>query len=113
MHAERREGPAPRRRPKATRETYSMYVERAAEGADEADGPLSAARRRTRRRGDEKGPQPVPYRRPAYRMPARMKDWTNCRWKSRNARRSGPDVSSVAAVMIDQSTPWSVEANTW
>src|SRR5438045_4063129 len=34
-------GPAARRRPKAAREAYSLYVERAAEGANEADGPLS------------------------------------------------------------------------
>src|SRR5215813_13481494 len=31
-------GPDARRRPTAAREAYSMYVERAAEGADEADG---------------------------------------------------------------------------
>jgi hypothetical protein len=36
-------GPAARRRPKTAREAYSLYVERAAEGANEADGPLSAA----------------------------------------------------------------------
>src|SRR5262245_31848905 len=48
-----------------------------------------------------------------YLIPARMNDWTNCRWKIRNATRSGPEVMSVAAVMIDQSTPWSVEENTW
>src|SRR5437867_6583015 len=36
-------GPAARRRPMAAREAYSLYVERAAEGANEADGPLSAA----------------------------------------------------------------------
>jgi hypothetical protein len=36
-------GPAARRRPKVAREAYSMYVERANEGANEADGPLSAA----------------------------------------------------------------------
>jgi hypothetical protein len=35
-------GPAARRRPKVAREAYSLYVERAAEGANEADGPLSA-----------------------------------------------------------------------
>src|SRR5437867_10488589 len=35
-------GPAARRRPKAAREAYSLYVERAAEGANEADGPLSS-----------------------------------------------------------------------
>ena len=37
----------------AAREAYSLYVERAAEGANEADGPLSApcySQRRTRRR---------------------------------------------------------------
>src|SRR5713101_3683502 len=36
-------GPAARRRPRAAREAYSLYVERAAEGANEADGPFSAA----------------------------------------------------------------------
>jgi hypothetical protein len=30
-------------RPTAAREAYSLYVERAAEGANEADGPFSAA----------------------------------------------------------------------
>src|SRR5258705_3376016 len=34
-------GPAARRRPKAAREPYSLYGERAAEGANEADGPFS------------------------------------------------------------------------
>ena len=37
-------GPDARRRPMAAREAYSLYVERAAEGANEADGPFSAAR---------------------------------------------------------------------
>jgi hypothetical protein len=41
----------------------------------------------------------------SYRMPARMKLWTNCRWNKRNATSSGAAVSSVAAVMIDQSIP--------
>jgi hypothetical protein len=36
-------GSAARRRPKVAREAYSLYVERAIEGANEADGPLSAA----------------------------------------------------------------------
>src|SRR5881409_2996368 len=35
-------GPAARRRPRAGREAYSLYVERAAEGANAADGPLSS-----------------------------------------------------------------------
>src|SRR6185369_527967 len=35
---------AARRRTKAAREAYFLYVERAAEGANEADGPLSASR---------------------------------------------------------------------
>ena len=35
-------GPAARRRPTAAREAYSLYVERAAEGANAADGPLSS-----------------------------------------------------------------------
>ena len=36
-------GPVARRRAKAAREAYSLYVERAAEGDNEADGPFSAA----------------------------------------------------------------------
>src|SRR5262245_45927354 len=36
-------GSAARRRPKTGREAYSLYVERPDEGANEADGPLSAA----------------------------------------------------------------------
>ncbi len=40
-----------------------------------------------------------------YRMPARMNDCTNWRWKRRNATRSGPEVMRVAAVTIDQSIP--------
>ena len=36
-------GPGARRRPRAAREAYSPYVERAAEGANETDGPFSAA----------------------------------------------------------------------
>ena len=35
-------GPVARRRPKSAREAYSPYVERAIEGANEANGPLSA-----------------------------------------------------------------------
>ena len=34
-------GPVARRRPKSAREAYSLYVERAIEGANEANGPLS------------------------------------------------------------------------
>src|SRR5258705_12485068 len=37
-------GPDARRRPKAAGEAYFLYVEPAAEGANEADGPLSASR---------------------------------------------------------------------
>jgi len=33
-------GPAARQRPKAAREAYFLYVERAAEGANEARGPI-------------------------------------------------------------------------
>ena len=44
-----------------------------------------------------------------YRIPARMKLCTNWRWNSRKATSSGADVISVAAVMIDQSMPWSVD----
>src|SRR6266568_4501788 len=36
-------GPDARRRPKVAREAYFLYVERAIEGANEADGPFSAA----------------------------------------------------------------------
>jgi len=36
-------GPDARRRPRAAREAYSLYVERAAEGGNEADGPFSSA----------------------------------------------------------------------
>ena len=43
-------GPAARRRPKAAGEAYFLYVEPAAEGANEADGPFSAACARSRRR---------------------------------------------------------------
>jgi len=34
-------GPAARRRPRAGREAYFLYVERPAEGGNEADGPIS------------------------------------------------------------------------
>ena len=37
------EGPDARRRPTAAREAYFLYVERAAEGANAADGPSGAA----------------------------------------------------------------------
>jgi len=36
-------GPDAKRRPTAAREAYSLYVERAAAGANEADAPFSAA----------------------------------------------------------------------
>ena len=36
-------GPVARRRPKAGHEAYSLYVECPVEGANEANGPLSAA----------------------------------------------------------------------
>jgi hypothetical protein len=36
-------GPDARRRPRAGREAYSLYVERPAAGANEADGPFSSA----------------------------------------------------------------------
>jgi hypothetical protein len=36
-------GPVARRRPKAAGEAYSLYVEPAAEGANEANGSLSSA----------------------------------------------------------------------
>ena len=40
-----------------------------------------------------------------YRIPARMNDCTNWRWKSRNATSKGPEVMRVAAVTTDQSMP--------
>src|SRR5438876_756308 len=46
-------GPDARRRPKAAREAYSLYVERAAEGANEADGPFSAACRLVEAPGED------------------------------------------------------------
>ena len=46
-------GPAARRRPTAAREAYSLYVERAAAGGNEADGPFSAARRLALEAGDD------------------------------------------------------------
>src|SRR5207245_1884362 len=61
-------GPAARRRPRAAREAYSLYVERAAEGANEADGPFSAAcaisarRPRTGRTTGPAGPSRCPSR---------------------------------------------------
>src|SRR4051794_22112847 len=54
----------------------------------------------------------IPRNQPHQRMPARMKDCTNCRWNSRNANSSGAIVITVAAVMIDQSTPVSGAPNT-
>lgn len=39
------------------------------------------------------------------RMPARMKDCTNCRWNSRNPSSSGAEVINVAALMMAQSIP--------
>ena len=45
-------------------------------------------------------------------MPARMKDCTNWRWNSRNRISSGPLLRSVAAVITDQSIPWSIDENT-
>ena len=48
----------------------------------------------------------------SYLMPARMNDCTNCRWNRRKATSSGPEVMSVAAVMMAQSTPCSVEEKT-
>ncbi len=42
---------------------------------------------------------------PNYRIPARMKLWTNWRWNNRKAISRGPEVIRVAALMMDQSTP--------
>ena len=41
-----------------------------------------------------------------------MNDCTNWRWNSRKPTSSGAEVISVAAVMIDQSMPWSPDENT-
>ena len=41
-----------------------------------------------------------------------MKLCTNCRWNNKKAMSSGAEVISVAAVMIDQSMPWSTDENT-
>ena len=57
-----------RRRPRVAREAYSLYVERAAAGANEADGPFSSARRQlffgshTLRRGSNVSRRPSPNR---------------------------------------------------
>ena len=67
---------------------------RAAHDAVEAAAPLGVP-------GDE-----------LHLIPARMKDWTNCRWNSRKAMSSGAAVISVAAVITDQSTPWSTDEKT-
>src|SRR5690554_2331178 len=45
-------------------------------------------------------------------IPALMKDWTNCLWKIKKPISKGAAVSKVAAVMIDQSIPWSLEEKT-
>ena len=45
-------------------------------------------------------------------MPARRKLCTKCRWNSRKASSSGALEISVAALMMAQSMPWSVPANT-
>ena len=42
-----------------------------------------------------------------------MNDCTNWRWKSRNATSRGAEVMRVAAVITDQSIPWSPYENTW
>ncbi|MNL85462.1 hypothetical protein D3C87_2137850 [compost metagenome] len=41
-----------------------------------------------------------------------MKLCTNWRWNSKKASSSGAEVISVAAVMVDHSTPCSTEENT-
>ena len=45
-------------------------------------------------------------------MPARMNLCTNWRWNGSKPISSGAEVMSVAAVMMDQSTPWSTDENT-
>src|SRR5215471_1735358 len=49
-------GPDARRRPPAAREAYSLYVERAAAGANEADGPFSTSGYTRRTAGRPKRP---------------------------------------------------------
>src|SRR6266542_3893749 len=64
-------GPDARRRPRAAREAYSLYVERAAEGANEADGPFSSAGALMVQRGlDERGKERMrfPRARAEFRM---------------------------------------------
>src|SRR2546428_11949279 len=59
-------GPDARRRPMAAREAYFLYVERAVEGDNEADGPFSAACYEARRphasvsASTDTAPQPPP-----------------------------------------------------
>src|SRR5262249_49090633 len=57
-------------------------------------------------------PLDVPLEQPHQRIPARMNDCTNWRWKRRNATSSGALVISVASQMMDESMPWSTEENT-
>src|SRR4051812_29603477 len=57
-------------------------------------------------------PLNVPGDQAHHRIPARMNDCTNWRWNSRKAISSGAMVITVAAVMIDQSTPVSGAPNT-
>ena len=80
--------------PKAAREAYSLYVERAAEGANEAAGPLSA-----RRRGDaddavEGGLRDVER---ARRGRARCRRDRRARWRrwSPAGRRDPEDLADV------------------
>src|SRR5438045_1060071 len=52
-------GPAARQRPKVAREAYFLYVDRATEGANAADGPLSALAHRRNEWSDVGSVEPV------------------------------------------------------
>src|SRR6267142_1484070 len=84
-------GPYARRRPTAAREAYCLYVERAAEGANEADGPFSAACKEDLHGDDSerqgKGlPRPAPGPR---HIPDRKRVGCRLRAHSRRARLPG------------------------
>src|SRR5262245_47836655 len=55
-------GPAARRHSTAAREAYSLYVERAAESANAADGPLSSLQFSVREGGQQNGLGRRPWR---------------------------------------------------
>src|SRR6185295_3830469 len=77
-------GPAARRRPKAAREAYFLYVERAAEGANEADGPFSSEKTRAR------AMRRVQLRGGARRPPARRTTCTSSGRPRAPTKQMGP-----------------------